>query len=142
MFPSFPTGAAVCRWAARGAVPSCHLSGRSQFPSHQFPSRNEGVDGNDERRGDFNTTVDSTVVPVATGRIPTLELVVNITAVRSQPSNSRHSPVTHFSVMWGSADTVSRPVVCRWREHTVPLGGVVRLKLELSSLKDPLPCNR
>lgn len=120
---------------------SCHLSGGAQFPSHQFPSRNEGVDGNDEQQGDFNMTLDSTGVPVATGQNPTLELVVNTTAVRSQPPNTRYSRVTHFSVMWGSADSVSMPVVCRWRD-TVPLGGGVRLKLELSSLKDLLPCNR
>lgn len=57
----------------------------------------------------------------------------------AEPSNSRYSQVTLSSVMWGSADSVSRPVVCRWREHTVSLGGAVGLKPELSSLEDPLP---
>lgn len=111
-----PSVAVVCRWAARGAGPSCHLSGRAQFPSHQLSSRNEGVDGNDERHGDFNMTRDSAGVPVARGRNPTLELVVNTTAACSQPSNTRCSPVRHFSVMWGSADSLSRLGVCRWSE--------------------------
>lgn len=63
--------------------------------------------------GDFNTTPASAGVPVVTGQNPTLELMANTTAVHSQPSNARYSQVTHFSAMWGSADFVSRPVVCR-----------------------------
>lgn len=59
------------------------------------------------------------------GQNPTLAVVVNTRAVRSQLSNTRYSRVTHFSVICGSADSVSRPVVCRWRED-VPLGGGVR----------------
>lgn len=50
----------------------------------------------------FNTAPDRTGVPTVTGQNPTLELVANTTAVRSQPPQ-----VTHFSVMWGSADFVS-----------------------------------
>lgn len=85
----------------------------------------------------FNTAPDRTAVPAVMGQNPTLKLVANTTAVRSQPPQ-----VTHFSVMWGAADFVSRSVVCRWREDTVPLGGAVRFNLELSNLKDLPPCNR
>lgn len=85
----------------------------------------------------FNTAPDRTGVPAATGQNPTLELVANTTALCSQPPQ-----VTHFSVMWGSADSVSGSVVCRWRQDTGPLGGAVRFNLQLSNLKDRPPCNR
>lgn len=48
LFPSFPSVAAVCRWAARRAMPSCHLSDRVQFPGHLFPSITEGEEENGE----------------------------------------------------------------------------------------------
>lgn len=49
LFPSFPSVAAVCRWAARGAMPSCHLSDRVQFPGHLFPSITES----EEKKGEW-----------------------------------------------------------------------------------------
>lgn len=66
-------------------------------------------------------TLDSTGIPVATGQNPTRG---RGKYHGSALTNIRYSRVTHFSVMGGSADSVSRPVVCRWREDTVPLGGV------------------
>lgn len=85
----------------------------------------------------FNSAPDRTGVPAVTGQNPTLRLMANTTAVRSQ-----RPQVTHFSVMWGSADSVSWSVVCRWRVDTVPLGGAVRFNLQLPNLKDLPPCNR
>lgn len=52
LFPSFPSVAAFCWWAARGAMPSCHLSDRVQFPSHLFPSITESEKMVND--GDFN----------------------------------------------------------------------------------------
>lgn len=59
LFTSSPSGAAVCQSAARGVMPSCHLSDRVQFPSHLFPSITEGEGGKMVNDGDFNMDPDT-----------------------------------------------------------------------------------
>lgn len=59
MFTSSPSVAAVCQWAARGAMPSCHLSDRVQFPGPLFPSITEGEGKKMVNDGDFNMDPDA-----------------------------------------------------------------------------------
>lgn len=54
----------------------------------------------------------------------TLTLVANTAAQCSWSWNAHYLQVTHFSVMWGSAVFVSRPVVHRWMEDTCLWEGV------------------